>query len=126
MSKIGVTLKINVMAIEKARLFEGKKGKYLDATVFIDLADLDQYGNSGMITQGCQQRRARPKSAGEHFRQLQSVLEENGQAPQAAPQKTQYQQNNPQQPVAGGRGPAPIDDFDDDIPFARLHWMEGG
>jgi single-strand DNA-binding protein len=42
------------------------------------------------------------------------------------PQQTQYQQNNPQQPTAGGRGPAPIDDFDDDIPFARLHWMEGG
>ena len=42
------------------------------------------------------------------------------------PQQTQYQQNNPQQPAAGGRGPAPIDDFDDDIPFARLHWMEGG
>jgi len=42
------------------------------------------------------------------------------------PQQTQYQQNNPQQPAAGGRGPAPIDDFDDDIPFARLHYMEGG
>ena len=49
--KIGVTLKIDVTKIDKARLFIGKKGKYLDATTFIDLDELDQYGNSGMITQ---------------------------------------------------------------------------
>ena len=51
MSKIGVSLKINVSQIDKMRLFSGQKGKYLDATVFIDINDLDQYGNSGMITQ---------------------------------------------------------------------------
>ena len=60
--------------------------------------------------------------------QQQPAQQQQRQAPQQQrqPQQTQYQQNNPQQPVAGGRGPAPIDDFDDDIPFARLHWMEGG
>jgi len=41
------------------------------------------------------------------------------------PQQTQYQQNNPA-PTGGGGYPAPIDDFDDDIAFARLHYMEGG
>jgi len=51
MSKVGVSLKIDVTKIDKARLFEGKKGKYLDATVFIDLAFADEYGNNGMITQ---------------------------------------------------------------------------
>ncbi|HHZ68819.1 MAG TPA: hypothetical protein EYN54_00725, partial [Methylococcaceae bacterium] len=51
MSKVGVSLKINVSQIDKARLFAGQKGHYLDATVFIDLDQLDQYGNSGMITQ---------------------------------------------------------------------------
>jgi len=51
MSKIGVSLKIDVSKIEKARLFKGSKGTYLDATAFIDLDELDQYGNSGMITQ---------------------------------------------------------------------------
>ena len=51
MSKVGVSLKINVSEIDKSRLFAGQKGKYLDATVFIDLDQLDQYGNSGMITQ---------------------------------------------------------------------------
>jgi len=60
--------------------------------------------------------------------QQQPAQQQQRQAPQqqSQPQQTQYQQNNPQQPVAGGRGPAPMDDFDDDIPFARLHWMEGG
>lgn len=51
MSKIGVSLKIDISKIDKNRLFSGKKGTYLDATVFIDIDQLDQYGNSGMITQ---------------------------------------------------------------------------
>ena len=50
MSKVGVSLKIDVSKIDKARLFKGQKGIYLDATVFIDLDQLDQYGNSGMVT----------------------------------------------------------------------------
>lgn len=51
MSKIGISLKIDVSKIDKARLFKGEKGTYLDATAFIDLDEFDQYGNSGMITQ---------------------------------------------------------------------------
>jgi len=50
-SKIGVRLDINVMNIDKQRLRESGKGKYLDATVFIDIDDLDERGKSGMITQ---------------------------------------------------------------------------
>ena len=49
--KVGISLKINVSKIDKARLFKGEKGKYLDATVFVDVDDADQYGNHGMITQ---------------------------------------------------------------------------
>ena len=51
MSKIGVRLKIDVSKIDKARLFKGAKGVYLDATVFIDPDNKDQYDNNGMITQ---------------------------------------------------------------------------
>jgi len=51
MSKIGVSLRIDVSKIDKERLYKGQKGVYLDATAFIDLDQLDQYGNSGMITQ---------------------------------------------------------------------------
>ena len=52
--------------IDMNRLFQGQKGQYLDATVFIELDELDQYGNSGMITQDVtkeekhQQIRTRP------------------------------------------------------------------
>ena len=49
--KIGVRLKINVSEIEKARLFKGKKGVYLDATTFITLDGQDKYGQNGFITQ---------------------------------------------------------------------------
>lgn len=49
--KIGISLKILQNAIEQQRLFAGKKGSYLDATVFIDISPADQYGNHGMITQ---------------------------------------------------------------------------
>ena len=37
--------------MNKAKLFAGQKGKYLDATVFIDLENMDEWGNNGMITQ---------------------------------------------------------------------------
>lgn len=49
--KIGVSLKIDVSKIDKARLYKGEKGTYLNATAFIEVDEKDQYGNSGMITQ---------------------------------------------------------------------------
>lgn len=49
--KIGVEIKINVNKIDKTRLFEGKNGKYLTVTGFIDIDQKDEYGNNGMITQ---------------------------------------------------------------------------
>ena len=45
-----VTLKIDVTKIDKARLFKGSKGTYLDCQIFLE-DDQDQYGNNGMITQ---------------------------------------------------------------------------
>jgi hypothetical protein len=50
MSKKMIALKIDVTKIDKARLFQGQKGTYLDAVVFLD-DEADQYGNNGMITQ---------------------------------------------------------------------------
>lgn len=48
MSKSGVEISIDVTKIDKSRLYVGKKGTYLTATVFID-SEADQYGNNGMI-----------------------------------------------------------------------------
>ena len=102
MAKIGVNLKINVSMIEKARLFPGKKGKYLDATVFLDLSQLDQYGNSGMITQDVSKEEKDNNVRGAILGNGIVFWVEDGQAPQAhAPQQApqqQYQQPQ-QQPI---------------------------
>jgi len=99
--KIGVSLKINVMEIEKARLFQGKKGAYLDATIFIDIDEKDQYGNNGMITQDV--------SKDEKAQGVKGNILGNGSifwSDNSAPQ----QRSQPQLPPA-------MDDFPDDIPF---------
>jgi hypothetical protein len=104
MAKIGVSFKIDVTKIEKARLFVGQKGKYLDATVFIDLDELDQYGNSGMITQDVSKEERQAGTKGAILGDSKVFWRGEGQAPQTA---------KPQ----GNSGPDPVDDFDDSIPF---------
>ena len=49
--KIGISVKIDVTKIDKARLFKGAKGTYLDLTTFIDTEAVDQYDNHGFISQ---------------------------------------------------------------------------
>jgi len=50
-SKIGVSVRIDVTKIEKERLYKGAKGTYLDLTTFIDTENKDQYENNGFISQ---------------------------------------------------------------------------
>lgn len=45
-----VSLKIDVSKIDKSKLYQGSKGVYLDAVLFLNEDD-DQYGNNGMIVQ---------------------------------------------------------------------------
>jgi hypothetical protein len=120
MSKIGVSLKISVNMIEKARLFKGAKGTYLDATVFIDLDQLDQYGNSGMITQDVKKEEKDAGVKGPILGNCKLFWTEGGQAPQQQQQQPQRQQ--PAQQGFTGQAPAmqpaaALDDFDDDLPF---------
>lgn len=108
MSKIGVSIKIDVSKIEEARLFKGAKGTYLDVTAFIDLDELDQYGNSGMITQDVSKAEKEAGTRGPILGNTKVFWSEGRQAPQAAPAAAA--------PTPGG--PGPENDFDDDIPFA--------
>ena len=94
MSKIGVSLKINVSAMDMARLFQGSKGQYLDATVFIDIDQLDQYGNSGMITQDVSKDEKVQGVKGNILGNCKVFWNDSGQVPQAQQQQG-YQQ--PQQ-----------------------------
>jgi hypothetical protein len=50
--KIGINLNINVSKIDKSKLYDGKNGKYLSMTCFIDTEQKDDYGNHGRIDEG--------------------------------------------------------------------------
>jgi len=132
--KIGVSLKINVSMIEKARLFQGNKGKYLDATVFIDVDQLDEYGNNGMITQDVSKEEKQQNVRGAilgnckvFWNDSQSQPAQQSVPQQQAPQKQQLppnQQGWGQVPKQQGQQATqkinpqePTIDFDDDIPF---------
>ena len=109
MSKVALALKINVSAMDQARLFNGQKGQYLDATVFVDLAQLDQYGNSGMITQDVSKEEKAQGVKGNILGNAKIFWTDNGQMPQPqqqnqggqqynhAPPQQQAPQNNQQQ-----------------------------
>ena len=49
--KIGLSVRIDVTKIDKARLYAGAKGTYLDLTTFVDTDQQDQYENNGFISQ---------------------------------------------------------------------------
>tara|TARA_R110002096_G_C14286825_1_gene697112 strand:- start:394 stop:699 length:306 start_codon:yes stop_codon:yes gene_type:complete len=100
--KIGVKIKLDVTKIDKARLFAGKKGKYLDATVFIDVDDKDQYDNNGMITQDVKKEEKDQGIKGPILGNVQVFWKDNAQ-PQAPQQQAQYA--------------PPANNFDDDIIF---------
>ena len=59
-----VRLKIDVSKIDKAALYKGAKGTYLDATLFLD-DEAGKYGDNGMISQdlGKERREAGEKGA---------------------------------------------------------------
>lgn len=113
MSKVGISVKIDVTKIEKARLFEGQKGKYLDATMFVDLDELDQYGNSGMITQDVTKEERDAGTKGPILGNAKVFWRDDGTGQQSG------QQSKPQAKgqQSGGQMPEPITDFDEDIPF---------
>lgn len=102
--KIGISLKIDVKKIEKARLYAGEKGTYLDATVFIDVDDKDQYGNSGMITQNVSKEEKESGTLGNILGNCK-VFWKDGLGQNQG--QNQGQQSN---------SPAP-ENFNDDIPF---------
>lgn len=123
MAKIGVSLKIDVSKIDKARLFKGQKGTYLDATVFIDTDELDQYGNSGMITQDVTKDEKQQGVKGNILGNCKVFWKDQGQAQQQAPvqqqaPQQQYQQVRQQQGGFQQQPQQQVDEWcDSDIPF---------
>ena len=109
--KYGISIKIDVSKIDKARLFKGEKGAYLDLTTFIDTDNSNEYGDHGFIAQST--------SKEEREQKVQTPILGNvkvfftGDSPDSLP--TQASQS----PV--DRQADKFDDFDEDIPFMRPH-----
>ena len=107
MSKIGVSLNIDVTKIDKEHIYEGKKGKYLTLTAFIDVDEQDQYGNNGMVTQ-----------------KLSKEAQDAGQKGAILGNSKVFWSETPQP-----QAPAPKPDFSmggdpsDDTPFAPLDYI---
>lgn len=122
MAKVGISLKIDVSKIDKNRLFKGEKGVYLDATAFIDLKELDQYGNSGMITQDVSKQENQNGVQGVILGNSKVFWSEgvqlSNQGFQQAPQQQQggFQQA-PQQQGGFNQNQQPPAIDDDSIPF---------
>ena len=98
--KIGLSVKIDVTKIDKKRLYEGKKGTYLDLTTFINTDETNEYGDHGFISQS-----------------LDKEEREQGlQTPILGNVKVFYTDQEPQAPQQAPQAPKQ-DNFDDDIPF---------
>lgn len=107
MAKYGVSLKIDVSKIDKARLFKGEKGTYLDATVFIDEGEADQYGNNGMITQDVTKEERASKVPGPILGNCKVFWREGGSGSHGQSQRVSDGRQAPHEP----------DPFDNDLPF---------
>jgi len=111
--KTGIRIKIDVTKIDKSLLYKGKKGTYLDATVFIDPDNPSQYGDHGMITQDTNEN---GPDKGPILGNCTIFWNEGKETHQQAPQQQGPQR---QDNYLGGQQAAPteFDKFDDDIPF---------
>ena len=115
--KIGVNLKINVSEIKKEHLFKGKKGTYLDATVFIDIDNKGQHGDNGMITQSWQDaiKGQTPILGNATVFWSDGAQQANSQQLGSKPSGYNQQQPNPRQQQA--QKTEPEFEYDDDVPF---------
>lgn len=50
MAKQIVSISINLDKITQSKIYKGKKGNYLNATLFLN-DEIDQYGNNGFIVE---------------------------------------------------------------------------
>lgn len=79
-----IVIKIDVTKIDKARLYKGEKGTYLDAVLMYD-SDSDKYGQNGMIVQSVSKEE---RESGVKGAILGNAKILGQQAAQVAPQST--------------------------------------
>jgi len=96
---------INLSAIPKDKIIEGKKGKYLPITITVN-DEVDQFGNQGpvIVSQTKEEREAKVEKT---YLGNAQVVWTNGQFPQPAPRDNQPN-------VQAAPTPAAVED---DLPF---------
>ncbi len=129
MSKI-LTIKIDVTKIDKSALYEGTKGKYATLTVFLE-DGMDDYGQSGMVTQDLGQQRREAGEKGPILGNVTRVFDKDARSqPQGQGQRRREpaanqmddqargaQRGNRQPAPQRGGSPPPQSMDDDQIPF---------
>ncbi len=99
-----INASINLNNIDKSKIIDGKKGKYLPISIVIN-DDLDQFGNQGPITIAQSKEEREAKSAKTYLGNVK-VVWTNGDNVAAAPREGQ-QAPAPQKQSS----PAPSDDL---------------
>ena len=96
---------INLSAIPKDKIIEGKKGKYLPITITVN-DEVDQFGNQGpvIVSQTKEEREAKVEKT---YLGNAQVVWTNGQFPQPAPRDNQSN-------IQAAPAPAAVED---DLPF---------
>ena len=92
MSKL-IAIKIDVSKIDKDRLFQGKKGSYLDATVFLNDEE-GQYGDNGMITQSVSKEEREAGVKGNILGNVKILGEFGDNKPASAPAPAAVEEDN--------------------------------
>ena len=105
--KVGIEIRVDVTKIDKTRIYDGKKGKYITLTSFVNLYEEDQYGNHGFITHKKDQGEDNLPIIGNT--KVFWTSEGQQQSPQGYDQRSQ----EVRQQVQDKFGPEP----EDDIPF---------
>jgi len=120
MAKIGISVKIDVKKLDKARFFAAQSGAtYVDLTMFLDPDNEGQYGDHGFVTQSTSKEEREQGvqmpivGNGKIFYGLND-LKGGGNSSLMDQQFGGQRQQAPQQQMPQNNG---NDDFDDDIPF---------
>ena len=109
MSKLGISIRIDVTKLDKERFYKGDKGTYADLTTFVDVDNVDKYDNNGFVTQS---QTKEEREAGEKLPILGNsrvFYNDSKQAPQKGHEKATIGQRK--------SGVDYNDQIDDDLPF---------
>lgn len=98
-----IIAKIDVTKIDKAHIFKGQKGTYLDLVLIPNKDGVDQYGNDGFVSQGVSKEAREKGTKGTIVGNYRKI---NRGGDTAAPQKAKPETK-----------PDPCLDPDDDVPF---------